>query len=129
VLYFSFVETAVISMINSIVPNYMQQALASKNPAGGVAKDFQKYIGKLPEGDGRSELEKLAARFVTAVERRNDLLHAMPASLGEYTHLVRLTQDRFVAWSTAALMQLATEFENLADDLYVAHHDLLQRLK
>jgi hypothetical protein len=52
------------------------------------------------------------------------MLHAMPASLGEHTLLVRLTQDKFVVWSTAELLKAATEFEKLADDLDAAHFQI-----
>ena len=127
VLYFSFVETAVVAIISSLVPtapSYMDKALDGRKTAGQVGKDFKTSVDTLPEGHGRSELEQLATRFAAAVGRRNDMLHAMPASLGEHTHLVRLTRDRFVAWSTAELLKAATEFEKLADDLYAAHFQI-----
>jgi len=127
VMYFSFVEIAVVSIINSLVPtnpSYLQQTTGGKKTAGAVAQDFRKHIGLLPEGSSRSELEKLATRFTAAVNRRNDMIHAMPASLGEETHLVRLTQDKFVVWSKITLAEAASEFEKLGDDLYVAHHNL-----
>jgi hypothetical protein len=122
VLYFSFVETAVVAIISSLVPtapSYMQKAV--KKTAGEVGKDFKKSIDTLPEGHLRSELEQLAIRFGGAISRRNDMLHTMPASFGEYTHLVRLTRDKFVVWSTAELLKTATEFEKLAYDLDAAH--------
>jgi hypothetical protein len=124
VLYFSFVETAVVAIISSLVPtapSYMEKALDVRKTAGQVGNDFRTSIDNLPEGHLRFELEQLAIRFVVAVGRRNDMLHAMPASLGEHTHLVRLTRDKFVVWSTAELLKAATEFEKLADDLYAAH--------
>jgi hypothetical protein len=124
VLYFSFVETAVVAIISSLVPTdprYMQKALDDRKTAGRVSKDFKKAIDSLPEGDRRSELNKLAARFGAAIHRRNDMLHAMPASLGEQTHLVRLTRDKFVVWSTAELRKASGEFEKLGDDLYAAN--------
>ncbi len=124
VLYFSFVETAVVAIISSLAPtapSYMEKALDGRMTAGQVGKDFKKSVDTLPEGHRRSELEQLATRFAAVVGRRNDMLHAMPALLGEHTHLVRLTRDRFVAWSTAELQKAATEFEKLADDLYAAH--------
>ncbi len=41
----------------------------------------------------------------------------MPALLGEHTHLVRLTRDRFVAWSTAELLKAAKADEDRAKKL------------
>jgi hypothetical protein len=123
VLYFSFVETAVVAIISSLVPtapSYMEKALDGRKTAGQVGNDFKTSIDNSPQGHLRFELEQLATRFVAAVGRRNDMLHAMPASLGEHTHLVRLTRDKFVVWSTAELLKAATEFEKLADDLYAA---------
>jgi hypothetical protein len=124
VLYFSFVETAVVAIISSLVPtapSYMEKTLDVKKTAGQVGKDFKRSIDTLPEAHLRSELEQLAIRFSGAFSRRNDMLHAMPASFGEYTHLVRLTRNKFVVWSTAELLKAATEFEKLADDLDAAH--------
>ena len=124
VLYFSFVETAVVAIRSSLgptAPSYMEKALDVRRTAGEVGKDFKTSIDKLPEGHLRFELEQLACRFVGAVSRRNDMLHAMPALLGEYTELVRLTRDKFVVWSTAELLKAAGEFEKLADDLNAAH--------
>ncbi|WP_316204533.1 hypothetical protein [Bradyrhizobium sp. SZCCHNS3051] len=125
VLYFSFLETAVVAIISSLTPtdpSYMEKALDGRKTAGQVGKDLKTSIDKLPKGNRRSELEQLATRFVAAVDRRNDMLHAMPASLGgEHTHLVRLTRDKFVVWSTSELLRAANEFEKLADDLNAAH--------
>jgi hypothetical protein len=127
VLYFSFVETAVVAIISSLVPtapSYMGKALDGKKTAGEVRRDFKASIDKMPEGHLRFELVQLAIRFGVAVDRRNDMLHAMPASFGEHTHLVRLTRDKFVVWSTAELLKAATEFERLADDLDAAHFQI-----
>ncbi|MEH2474506.1 hypothetical protein V1281_004311 [Nitrobacteraceae bacterium AZCC 2161] len=124
VFYFSFVETAVVSIVNTLdpsTPSYMEKALGGKKTAGQVKDDLKKSIARLPEGSPRSELEQLAIRFAAAKDRRNDLLHAMPASFGEDAHLVRLTSDKYVVWSTPELLKAAAEFEKLADDLAVAH--------
>lgn len=126
VLYFSFVETAAAAIISSLAPtapSYMQKALDGKKRAGDVRRDFKASIDNLP-GLLRFELAQLPIRFGLAVDRRNDMLHAMPASLGEHTLLVRLTQDKFVVWSTAELLKAATEFEKLADDLDAAHFQI-----
>ncbi|WP_425907601.1 hypothetical protein [Nitrobacter sp. TKz-YC02] len=125
VLYFSFVESAVVALLSSLaptVPSYMEKSLGGKKTAGQVGNDFMTHVDGLAEGPCRSELKQLAIRFVAAVSRRNDMLHAAPVSLGDYTQLARLTRDRFVVWSTAELLRAATEFEKLADDFYVAHH-------
>jgi hypothetical protein len=122
VLYFSFVETSVISIVSSMspmVPSYMELAMNGKKTAGSVAKDFKRQAETLPEGPRRSQLEQLAIRFAEAVVHRNDMLHAMPFSLGDQAHLARLTREKFVVWSTTMLTQVATEFEKLADDLSI----------
>lgn len=127
VLYFSFVETAAAAIISSLdptAPSYMEKFLDGKKRARDVRGDFKAPINNLPEGHLRFELPQLAIRFGVAVDRRNDMLHAMPASLGEHTLLVRLTQDRYVVWSTAELLKAATEFEKLADDLDAAHFQI-----
>jgi hypothetical protein len=130
VFYFSFVETAVVSIINSLVPttpSYFEQALDTKRTAGGVQRDFKDCVDGLPDGPMRLEFEQLAERFRVAVGRRNDLLHAIPASFGDYTHLVRLTRDKFIAWSLEEISDAAAEFEKLADDLNMAQHQLHHR--
>jgi hypothetical protein len=106
-------------------PSYMQRVMDGKKTAGDVANDFDKHIGRVPEGDCHSELEELAKRFRAAVRQRNDIVHAMPSSMGEQTNLVRLTQTRFVVWSTISLADVATAFEKLADDLALAHFRLV----
>lgn len=71
VLYFSFVETAVVSIVNTLdpsIPSYMEKALEGKKTAGQVKDDLKKSIAILPEGPLRSELEQLAIRFAAAKE-------------------------------------------------------------
>jgi hypothetical protein len=62
VLYFSFVEAAVVAIIGSLVPtapSYMEKALDGRKTTGQVGKDFKTSIDNLPEGHLRFELEQL----------------------------------------------------------------------
>ena len=96
----------------------------SHKTAGAMAKTFaQKIIAFGGDPSLKTELAELADRFSELVSRRNDLLHAHPATIRGEQRLHYWSVSRTFTWEPDDIVSFAHETEALANKGNALYYD------
>ena len=117
---FSVLEYAVLWIIETIEPGYMQKYRKEGLSAGQIATQFISSTASVQDTALRVKLSLMAARFQSLKNSRNDLLHANPAAWpsGDSV-LIRADNKKqiFITWAPRHVVEIATKFQDLAIEL------------
>ena len=89
--------------------------------AGMIAKDLTCFAKLITEPAKQARYQTAAGEFARLVKRRNDLMHATPATVGSDQRLVRHS----IPWQPNEIDDLADEFTACSMELNELHHHTL----
>ena len=93
----------------------------AKKTAGEIANHVAGFAKFITDEDKRARYESAAVEFQRLVRRRNDLMHANPATVGSDQRLVR----QGTPWQTSEIDDLADEFTACSIELNELLHYIL----
>jgi hypothetical protein len=105
-------EWNMVCVLRKIWPDYVSERyrLPQRPMASRVLKDWTATISCISDDQLRNEMSGLEAHIKTAIERRNDLFHATPATVNGEQILTRMTEQSSIHWTVEELRQLKDEF-------------------
>jgi hypothetical protein len=111
---FAYTEWMLMEILRSLEPDATHASLAELT-SGQVAAQLRTAIEKLPQEEGR----EIGKRFAALVERRNDMIHAHPATAADGAQ--RLSRwaphkSRFALLSDAIVREFIADVEALSRD-------------
>ena len=112
---FTYLEWQIVSIGQKIAPGFVRDT--AKKTAGKIAEmlddDLATFSGDVSL---KANLQTILERFKAAVDRRNDLLHAHPATLNGQQRLHRWTPTRVFNWEPEEIVAFVHEIEALSGD-------------
>lgn len=93
----------------------------AKKTAGTIAQNITKFAYLIVDQNKRTRFQAATGQFVRLVERRNDLMHANPATVGGEQRLVR----HGTPWQLSEINDLADEFTACSMELNELYHLVL----
>ncbi len=119
---FTYLEWQIISLGQKIALGFINDV--SHKTAGAMAKTFaEKIIAFGGDPSLKTELAELADRFSELVSRRNDLLHAHPATIRGEQRLHYWSVSRTFTWEPDDIVSFAHETEALASKGNALYYD------
>ena len=93
----------------------------ARKTAGKIADDIKGFAGLIADQGKRARYQAAADEFKRLVDRRNDLVHANPATVGSDQRLVR----HGTPWQPSEIDDLADEFMACSIELNELFHRVL----
>jgi len=116
---FAYMEWNAVYCGEKLSPGYVNTV--AKKTAGDIARDVAGFAKLITNHHKRARYEAAADEFRRLVKRRNDLVHANPATVGNDQRLVR----HGTPWQPNEIDDLADEFTACSMELNeLFHHGL-----
>lgn len=115
---FAILEWNAVYCGEKLKPGYLRKV--ARKTAGCIAKDVTKFAPRIKDSDKRARY-RAAVEFTRLVGRRNNLVHANPATIGNEQRLYR----RGKAWQLCEINELADEFAICSIELNELYYRVL----
>ena len=110
---FTYLEWQIVSIGEKIAPGFVEKT--SKSTAGKISEKFEENLLTFSgTPDLKIDLDVLIQDFKNVTGRRNDLIHAHPATVNGEQRLHRWTTTKTVSWNPEDVLTLIHEVEKLA---------------
>ncbi len=116
---FAVMEWNAVYCGEKLSPGYVNTV--ARKTAGMIANDIVGFAPLITDPAKQARYRAAAVEFVRLVKRRNDLMHANPATVGSDQRLVR----NGTPWQPDEIDSLADEFTACSIELNELFHDVL----